>query len=323
MKIKIISLVVAVVAMILILLGSGVWLFMPVKGQNASVKSFIIPKGQAISIIGSRLVEENLIHNALVFRFYVKFAGLENKIQAGTFQLSSNLNLVEITQELTKGTQDEWVTIVEGWRKEEIAEALSDAELSEFDQIEFLSLAKQDEGYLFPDTYLIPKLASSETIYQLLRDTFVQKVEMGLSEELEKSPRSLEEIIILASLLEREAREYQQMRHVAGILQNRISLGIPLQVDATLQYAKGYSEVYQSWWSIPLAIDKQIESLFNTYQNAGLPPAPICSPGLDAIRAAINPLATDDLFYIHDTKGQMHFAQTLGEHNANVDKYLR
>ena len=127
----------------------------------------------------------------------------------------------------------------------------------------------------------------------------------------------------MASILEREAKGYEQMRQVAGVLWHRIDIGMPLQADATLQYVKGYNKTEDSWWVTPLSEDKQLKSAFNTYQNPGLPPAPIANPGIDSIKAALNPIPTTYNFYIHDRQGILHFATTLEEHNQNVQKYLR
>ncbi len=298
-------------------------LLQPVSSTPASSVRFTIPKGQATSIIGQRLQEEGLIKNALVFRLVVKQQGLANKIQAGSFKISPDMTTSEIAQALTKGTEDVWVTIPEGWRVEQIAEMLENQELEDFDKQEFLELAQSDEGYLFPDTYLVPRMMSTQAIYNLLINTFDTKVTEGLADELAETDRSLEDIIIMASVIEREGKGYEQLRHVAGILYHRLDIGMALQVDATLQYIKGYNATQDTWWATPLAADKTIESPYNTYLNPGLPPKPICNPGLDAIRATINYVETDNLFYIHDSSGKMHYARTLEEHNANVEQYLR
>ena len=144
----------------------------------------------------------------------------------------------------------------------------------------------------------------------------------GLEKEIAGSKRPLEEIIILASILEREAGDKSQMRQVAGVLENRLSIKMPLQVDATLQYIKGYSQVEKNWWATPLAADKNLKSAYNTYLNPGLPPGPIANPGVAAIEAALDPAKSDYLFYLHD-QGVIYLAKTLSEHNANVNKYLR
>ena len=210
-----------------------------------------------------------------------------------------------------------------GWRTEEIAQMLDRQELPEFNSEEFIKLSQGQEGYLYPDTYLIPKLSTASAIYSLLTNTFEKKVTQGLSAEISTSPKPFLEILVMASILEREAKGYEQMRQVAGVLWHRIDIGMPLQADATLQYVKGYNKTEDSWWVTPLSEDKQLKSAFNTYQNPGLPPAPIANPGIDSIKAALNPIPTTYNFYIHDRQGILHFATTLEEHNQNVQKYLR
>ena len=306
--------------------GLGIYIysqFQPVNTKDTSVTQFVIPKGQAVSVIASRLKTENLIKNALAFRVLVKYQQLESQIQAGSFELTRSMSVKEIATSLTQGTNDLWVTIPEGWRVEEIAQMLTKQGLSEFDSDEFIALAKSEEGYLFPDTYLIPKLATHETIYQLLRNTFDKKITQGLSEEIAASKQSLTENLIMASIVEREARGDEQMRQVAGILWHRIDIGMALQTDATLQYAKGYSQTEKSWWTTPTSADRSVASPFNTYLNPGLPPRPICNPGLSAIKAVLDPAATTNLFYLHDRTGEIHYAATLEEHDSNIEKYLR
>ena len=229
----------------------------------------------------------------------------------------------EIVEALTKGTADLWITIPEGWRREEIAESLAKQELEAFDKELFLELSAADEGKLFPDTYLVPRQADTRLLYSLLTNTFERKIILGLEDEIEASPHDFEQVLVMASILEREAQGYEDMRHVAGVLWKRLEIGMPLQADATLQYVKGYSPTQKSWWVPPTSEDKKLQSPFNTYLNPGLPPKPIANPGLEAVKAALNPVETDDLFYIHDRTGQIHFAETLDEHNANVQKYLR
>lgn len=295
----------------------------PVDQANKATTRFIIPKGQAISVIGARLVEAGLIKNALAFRVMVKVNKLEQAIQAGSFDLSPSLTTLEIAQYLTTGTQDTWITILEGWRMEEIAESLDVQDLDAFDKDEFVKLAEASEGMLFPDTYLIPREMSTANIHSMLINTFERKITQGLAEEISASDRDFRDILIMASLVEREARTYEQMRTVAGILWNRIDLGMALQVDATLQYVAGYNKAQQTWWAPPTAQQKQLESKYNTYLHPGLPPQPIANPGIDAVKATLLPVDTNDLFYIHATDGKMYTAETLEEHNANINKYLR
>lgn len=316
-------LVVSFLTAVLMSLGSFFYLYQPVDSNSVATQTFVIPKGQSVTKIGQRLEEAGLIRSAFIFRFEVKRTGLGDKIQAGSFKLGSDMSLGEILQQLTTGTEDLWITLLEGWRVEQVAESLETQHLVDFDKSEFLDLAKDKEGYLFPDTYLIPREMSAQQVLSLLENTFDKKVVNDLEDEWQKSELSLEDGVILASLVEREAKGYEEKRHVAGILLNRLDIGMALQVDATLQYAKGYSSALDEWWVTPTAADRQTPSLFNTYLNPGLPPHPIANPGLDSIKAVLNPLASDDFYYIHDGQGVIHYAKTLEEHNRNVAKYLR
>jgi UPF0755 protein len=295
----------------------------PVNPESTQEIRFVVPKGQAINRIGERLAEAGLLRHPLVFRFLVEKDDAQSKIQAGSFVLSPKMTPAEIMVEMTKGTDDTWVTLLEGWRREEMAESLAEQTLDNFDAEEFLELTEGKEGYLFPDTYLIQRDFSTEQIVSLLENTFERKVEEGLAAEIAASGHTLEDIVVMASLIQREAKGLEQMKLVSGVLWNRIDIGMALNVDATLQYTKGFDEVQNSWWVPPLAVDKEQDSPFNTYKVAGLPPRPITNPGLDAITAALEPSETDYLYYLHDPKGAIHFGETLDEHNANVQKYLR
>lgn len=294
----------------------------PVDANDLTKQQFIVPKGQSITKIGERLKEENLIRSTLAFKFVVKQESLENNIQAGSFKLSPNMNTSQIANALTSGTEDEWVTIQEGWRKEEIAESMMRQGFEFFDKDEFLDLAKNDEGKLFPDTYLVPRQISAEQFYNLLINTFDKKI-AELKDDISQSDYTLDEIITMASIVEREGKGYENLRYVAGILWNRMEIDMALQVDATLQYANGYSNIYKTWWREPTAQDKEVDSLYNTYIHPGLPPGPISNPGIDAIRATINPINSDYLYYIHDKTGTGHYAKSYEGHLENINNYLR
>jgi len=295
----------------------------PLDSENTPTTQFVIPKGQSVTAISQRLADAGFIQNPLVFRLEMKRQGLDGKLQAGSFELSPSMSLTEIAVVLTQGTEDVWLTLLEGWRREEIAESLDRMNLEQFDKAEFLSLSATSEGMLFPDTYLVPKQVQAEQLFNLFTSTFDRKITQGLNEEIAANDQDFDQVLIMASLIEREARGLKQMKDVSGILWNRYRIGMPLQVDATLQYAKGYSQSEQSWWAEPIGADRQVNSPFNTYQNAGLPPRPISNPGIDAITAALEPSTTDYLFYIHDREGNIHFAETLDQHNLNIDTYLR
>lgn len=295
---------------------------LPVQSTNAEKQTFVIPKGSSVNDIINRLYEQDLIRNKVVFLILVKKMGIENKIQAGSFRLSPSMNAAEIAEQLTKGSDDEWVTIIEGIRKEEIAEILAkqfDVPASEF-------IKQAPEGTLFPDTYLISKDASIDTIISILTNNFNKKYNEALRKKARAKGLTDNQVITLASLIEREANSREAKRQVASILYKRLKNDWPLQVDATVQYVLGYQKSTKTWWKQNLTKqDLAINSLYNTYENKGLPPAPIANPGLDAIEAVLD--ADEDTpywFYISNKDGsRMIYARTLEEHNKNIEKHLR
>jgi len=307
--------------------------FKPVDSAQTKKVSFTVKKGETAYDVGADLQTKNLIRDPLAFQIYVWKNHLAGKIMAGSFNLSQSMTVQQIALELTTTPTSARVTIKEGLRREEMADFLASQELTVFDKDEFLTLSKGKEGYLFPDTYIFSKEESTQTIYNELTKTFDSKVAEGMSSDIGKSGHSMKDIVIMASLIQREARGPQataanpdpvEMKIISGILWKRIELGIPLGVDATLQYLKGYDSVNNTWWSTSGITDlKSSNSGFNTYKNLGLPPAPISNPGLYAFQAAITPTDTDYLFYLHDNNGKVHYAKTLEEHNKNVDTYLR
>jgi UPF0755 protein len=316
-----------ILTMFLVLIAGLVGYFyilsQPMAADATNKTQFAIPRGQAVSVIASRLKEEGLIKSSLIFRLVVKQQGLEKKLQSGSFQVSPAMTPAEIAIRLTQGTDDTWVTILEGWRREQVANSLEEYDLSSFDAQEFLDLSMGQEGYIFPDTYLFSKESTAAKVYQVIKNNFEKKVIIDLEDEIKQSERSFDEALVMASIVEREARGYEEMRHVAGILWNRYDIDMALQADATLQYVKGYDKQTQSWWEPPLGADKNLDSPFNTYLHPGLPPQPICNPGLDAIKASLDPLETADFFYLHGRNGEIHYGKNLEEHNANVQQYLR
>ena len=291
-----------------------------VNQTDTTPQSFSINTGETPSEIASRLSAERLIRSKTVFYLYIKFNGIDSKIQAGDFTLTRSMSLPEVAHQLTIGTMDVKVTTLEGWRDEEIAAKLSETiGISEED---FLANAK--EGYMFPDTYELPKNSSAAAVAALFRKTFDDRVTQTMRDAIIKQGRTLNDVVTLASLLEREGRSDTDRPMIAGILLKRIAAGMPLQVDATLQFALGYQANEHTWWKKDLTdADKEINSPYNTYKNPGLPPGPIANPGLSSLNAAIYPTDSPYLYYLHDPQGQVHYAKTLEEHNANVAKYLQ
>ncbi len=292
---------------------------MPVNKNSKEFKIFVIQKGQNLNEIIQNLFKENLIRNRLVFYLVVKQLGIEKKIQAGDFRLSPSMDAFEIAKNLTHGTLDIWVTFIEGLRKEEVAQIIN--QNFAIPESEFVKYAK--EGYLFPDTYLIPRNADLDTILKIFQNNFEAKIK-PLIKELDKKNLTQEELIIIASLIEREGKFPEDKPLVASVIFNRLNSGIKLDIDATVQYALGYQIKEKTWWKKNLTkADLEIDSPYNTYKISGLPPGPICNPGLESIKAVLNAPKSDYYFYLSDKTGKLHFAKTLEEHNKNIEKYLR
>lgn len=294
---------------------------LPVNKADQSTQVFVIRKGESVTEIAKNLEKEELIRNRIVFYLAVKRLGIAKNIQAGDFRLSPSMNVYQIAQSLTKGTLDVWITIIEGLRQEEIAHIFA-KELS-FPESEFVKRA--DEGYLFPDTYLVPKQATIDMVISILTKNFNRKYNQELKDKAKEKGLTDEEVVIMASMVEKEAKLDQDRRPVASVMLKRYRNDWPLQVDATIQYALGYQMEERTWWKKNLTSqDLTIDLPYNTYQNTGLPPTSISNPGLASIQAVLE--ADENTvywYYLSDNQGKMHFATTLEEHNANISKYLQ
>lgn len=305
--------------MLMFLFGASIWWnngLNAVDKENTTPQMVVIQKGTSLRQIAFDLKTKGLIKDPVAFFLYAKQKGIDRKIQAGDFRLSPAMSAREIAQSLTQGNVDIWVTIPEGKRADEIADILREKIPSY--QEEWRIELNTREGYLFPDTYLIPKDASIESIITTLQDTFKQKYQIIEN----KTIYSQKDIVTIASLIEREAKHDVDRPLVSSVIHNRLRIGMKLDLDATIQYALGYQSPEKSWWKKNLTIqDIRLNSLYNTYRNAGLPPTPIANPGLKSLQAATSPQATNYLYYISDKTGVNHYAATLEEHNANITKY--
>lgn len=299
--------------------------------NDKTLKDFLVVKGRGASQISQKLYEEGLIRNPLAFKIYVQITGKADKIQEGEFRVSPSYSLEEIVNTLTSGPVELWVTIPEGLRREEIVERFIEGlKMSTADGIifrqDFLDLTKDMEGFLFPDTYLFPRDISAKIVLDTMRATFDKRIS-EFEAEVASSELSLSEIVTLSSIIERETKSDAERPIVAGILLNRLNIGMPLQADATAQYAISSAKciVHSAkcdWWPVLIREDLTIDSPYNTYKFTGLPPKPIANPGLSSLKAVILPEDSDYLYYIHDQNGNTYYAKTLPEHNENVKRYL-
>jgi len=317
------KLLILIVFVIIVFSALSIWwnnMLLPVNPNNKMTSIFVVNKGDTVREIAYSLKTKGLIRHPIVFFLLLKKLGLDKKIEAGDFRLSPSMTTEDIAQNLTHGILDVWITIPEGKRAEEIAEILKDNIITyeRFWKDELI----QNEGYLFPDTYLIPKDANIALIISLMLDNFDNKY--AVIKPNEKNQLSKNDSVILASLIEREAKFSEDQSFISSVIHNRLNIGMKLDVDATVQYALGYQEDKKTWWKKNLTLeDLKFNSPYNTYINPGLPPKPIANPGLSSLQAALDPANTEYLYYISDKTGHNHYAKTLFEHNTNINKYLK
>lgn len=271
----------------------------------------------------TKIIEENPRVDAYFNEHIVAQSSRQRSHTGFIGQALAKLVLMDWYQNLASPT-GRILIIRSGERKEEIAKHFSDIlAWTDEERLYFLSEISNAnpavaDGKFFPGTYLVPRKASPDIVIPLVTDKFKSEVANHYSPEIEALV-SLEDALTIASLLEREAYDFDDMRQISGVIWNRLFSGMRLQIDATLQYSK--AEKTKSWWPEVVPADKLIASPFNTYKNAGLPPAPIANPSLDAILAALNPRKTDCMFYFHDANAGFHCSKTYEEHVALLKQY--
>lgn len=324
------TLIVLIVVLFLAFAGLGGWRLYLWGINRPSIggetKTIVIQRGEGTSAVAERLYQENLINSATLFKIYTRLAGLGNNIQAGEYTIPGGLSLKEVVSLLQHGTFDTKVTFIEGWRREEMAEYLAKVMKRPELKDEFLQESVGLEGYLFPDTYTFPAKIKAAEVVAKMRENFDKRVTSALRQELARVGFSLNQAVIFASLVEREVKNDEDRPSVAAILVRRWRADWLLEADATVQYALasvGIKPSQTDWWPKTLtADDLKIDSPYNTRLHKGLPPAPICNPGLKSLESLTKMPTTDFWFYLSDKDGKMHYAKTLEEHNELVKEYL-
>lgn len=275
-----------------------------------------IPKAVSLSQVATLLSEKRVIASPFLFKVVVVVFHGQAGIVAGDYAFYEPENLWTVAKRLTRGDQGLTpikVTIPEGSTVEGIAWILL-KRIPQFDAPYFIKIARDHEGYLFPDTYNFYPNTTADEAFDMLRKTFTLKFQ-DLILDIALSRRKPSDIVIMASMLEREARTMEDRAIISGILWKRLDEDMPLQVDATVVYLTG-----DSFTSIE---DTKIDSLYNTYKYKGLPKGPISNPGIDALRSAAQPVKTPYYYYLSDASGKMHYATTFEGHQVNREKYLR
>ncbi len=276
-----------------------------------------VPSGQSVAEIAQTLEENNVVRSAFALRVIVRLTGNERNVHAGDYLFKEPQDIFSVAHTLAIGAyglEPTRVRIHEGATTKEMA-SLLDRQFERFNADNFLAQAKLQEGYLFPDTYFFLPNVTEDTIMQAMRQNFDAKI-APLMPQVASSTHSLSDIVIMASIIEREAHNSVDRRKISGVLWNRLRRGMLLQVDVTFLYTVG-----KGTYQITLQ-DLATDSPYNTYKYKGLPPTAIGSPSLDSLKAAVDPIESDYLFYLADRSGITYFSKTYAEHLRKKNLYI-
>ncbi|MBM2820273.1 MAG: Endolytic murein transglycosylase [Candidatus Berkelbacteria bacterium] len=281
----------------------GYYYYFLFRKGSGDAQEFIVKQGQTTREIAENLKTQKIISSPIVFEIYAKTK--HALLQIGVYKLSSAQNISEIVDILNTGkTSEDIILIPEGWRVTQIDEYL--AKKGIINQGELTQIASADEGYLFPDTYRFLPKSNPQEIKKTMIDNFKKKT-AGMN--------VTRETVILASIVEREAKFDEDRPKIAGVYLNRLDKGMKLEADPTIQYAKG------NWDPIKVSDYRGFESLYNTYLNEGLPPGSICNPGLKSIEAVLYPQKYGWFYFFHKQDGHAVYSVTIDEHEENLKKF--
>lgn len=307
-------------------------------GPEGKSNPITIESGDTILGIGQKLEKQQIISRASDFYCYVKKINAGDKLQAGYYEINTPITIEQLVPYLQEAhIPTIRISIPEGLRMDEIATRLdsffggTENSIRKFNKDEFTALLTDKslidanpytkgkssfEGFLFPDTYEVQKNATAQEVFTLLTDTFKKKTDNTmLAQSTTLTPY---QVVVLASILEKESgRSYEEKQVIAGILLKRLRSGWLLEVDATFLYEKKN-------WTAPITVaDKAANTPYNTYIRQGLPPTPICNPGIDSIQAVLSPKESDYWFYLHGLDGKVRYGKNYAEHLNNIELYLR
>ncbi len=293
-----------------------------------SETSLVVPRGSTGHEVANLLAARRIIASPLAFELLARFERKQSSMQAGEFRFSAHMTLPEVLRQLVEGGRQVavWVTIPEGFTAKQIAQTLAEHKLGDendlartfsrdsltFGQTKSATL----EGYLFPDSYLVPTDAHPEQIARLMTDQFRRELPPDAEALAKRRGLTIPQVVTLASLVEREAKADDERALMAGVYYNRLERGMPLEVDATIEYT------FPRHKDVITYADLASDSPYNTYKHVGLPPTPIANPGRASLLAAFHPQPSAYLFYVYMGNGHHAFSRTLAEHNANVARYV-
>ncbi len=317
-------------------------------GASDVKRVFTVLPGETALSVSDRLEQLGLVSDSDLFRNYMRYRGLDQRLAAGSFELAPSMPIPEIARTLLRARVTEVsVTVPEGMRAEEVADLVNTRAVLDGDGL--LALVRGGsasaealgdypfvpkglsslEGYLFPDTYRLPAQATPADLLRRMLDNFEARVDQSIQNSIQAGGRGLQQVLTVASIVEREAVRNEERATIASVYWNRVSGACSaqtgsalLEADPTVQYAAGRSG---EWWWKPPSIEsyRTVDSPYNTYLYPGLPPGPIASPGLASIRAAAEPATTRYCFFVATGDGGHVFAEKLAEHQQNVQKYQK
>ncbi|HEY0799154.1 MAG TPA: endolytic transglycosylase MltG [Candidatus Baltobacteraceae bacterium] len=290
--------------------------------------ALIVPRGATAAQVGRQLAQAGVIRSSLIFSLLVRREHNGDEVRAGQFRFSPHRSVEDVLAQLVSGGDQLaiWVTFPEGYTDAQIAQTLADHQLG--DEGSFLrtfargsleldgARTRSLEGFLFPSTYLIPRFATPEAIARQLTTQFRSELPADAAQRARRLGLTIPQVVTVASLIEREAKADDERPLMAGVYYNRLRLGMPLQVDATIEYT------FPQHKDVITLADLARDSPYNTYKHTGLPPTPIANPGRPSLLAALNPRPSDYLYYVYAGNGHHAFSRTLAEHEANVARYL-
>lgn len=309
---------------------------------DSSQVNFRVASGELPTDVAAHLQSQGLIKSADLFVSLVKYLHVGEKIQAGEYILTRTMTMDDIIEALQHGrAKTVTLTILPGWRAEEVADNLATLGLTNFNKDQFLQAVKNGnydywfmrdrpkgaptsiEGFLFPESYNVPIDVSTDVLITMILNTFNQRVTDKMRQEATAGKMTFYEVVTLASMIEREAVVANERPIIASVFLNRLKKKMFLQADSTAQYVIGYQPVAKQWWKSPVTIDEltSADSPYNTYLHAGLPPGPISNPSLATIIAVLEPAQTDYLYFYSKGDGTHAFAKTYEEHQQNQQKY--
>jgi UPF0755 protein len=319
--------------LLVVVLGLGVgwvaYMLFADRSLPTTDTNVVVQRGATGAEVARQLESQGVIRSALAFGFLARAKRLQTEVKAGEYRFEPHLTGVEVLERVTSGGAQValWVTIPEGYTAREIAETLAQRRLGEGSVLADYFLhtrltlpsgvhTPNLEGYLFPDTYLMPLQTTPAALAKIMTDQFATVLPADAAERAKRLKYTIPQIVTLASLIEREAKADDERRLMAGVYYNRLRLGMRLEVDATIEYT------FAQHKPVITQADLARDTPYNTYLHAGLPPTPIANPGRPSLLAAFDPQPSEFLFYVYKGNGHHAFSRTLAEHNANVARYL-